>query len=86
MPKSIHSKPYKQLLTLLVACRKAAGLSQYDLARRLGRPQSFVAKVEGSERRIDVVEFLEITSKIGTDPHEILRVVEETLANQQCEQ
>lgn len=79
MPKSIHSEPYKRLLTLLVEQRKAANLSQYELAERLGRPQSFVAKVERGERRIDVLEFLEITHAIGTDPYDILHIVENAL-------
>ena len=42
----------------MIAARKAAGLTQHALARRLGRPQSFVAKYEGGERRLDVVEFV----------------------------
>ena len=83
MPKSIHSEPYKRLLALLIEQRKAAGLSQYELAERLSRPQSFVAKVEGGERRIDVLEFLEITHAIGADPHELLRAVEDVLFSQQ---
>ena len=76
MPKSIHSEPYKRLLALLVAQRKVADLSQYELAERLHRPQSFIAKVEGGERRIDVVEFLEIVRALEADPYEIMREVE----------
>lgn len=83
MPKSIHSEPYKRLLILLVEQRKMAGLSQYQLAERLARPQSFVAKIEGGERRVDVLEFLEITHAIGADPHVIMRVIEEALFSQQ---
>jgi transcriptional regulator with XRE-family HTH domain len=76
MPKSIHRESYKLLCSLLVARRKEAGLSQYDLARKLKRPQSFVAKIEVGERRIDVLEFLDITRALNADPHEILRAVE----------
>ena len=77
MTKSIHTPPYKRLLALLVERRKAADMSQYDLADRLGRPQSFVAKVEGGERRIDVIEFLEIARALGADSYDMLRAVEE---------
>ena len=76
MPKSIHREAYKLLCSLLVARRKEAGLSQYDLARKLKRPQSFVAKIEVGERRLDVLEFLDIARALNADPHEILRAVE----------
>ena len=57
----------------MVKARKTAGLTQDDLARRLKKPQSFVAKYEGGERRLDVVEFLAITRAIGADPVRILK-------------
>jgi len=40
--------------------RRARGLTQEQLAKRLGKPQSFVAKTEGGERRLDVVEFIDL--------------------------
>jgi transcriptional regulator with XRE-family HTH domain len=57
----------------MVAARKQAGLTQHELARRLKRPQSFVAKYEGGERRIDVIEFVVIVRAIGADPVKLLR-------------
>lgn len=38
----------------------------------MGRPQSFVAKYEGGERRLDVVEFVEVCASLGVDPHAVL--------------
>lgn len=76
MSKSIHSTAYKLLCTLLIRQRKNKGLSQYDLAAHLKRPQSFIAKIEGGERRIDVIEFLEVANALGADPCEILKAVE----------
>lgn len=52
--------------------RKAAQLTQADVAGRLSRPQSFVAKYEGGERRLDVIEFLEIAQALDTNPSAIL--------------
>lgn len=52
---------------------KRAGLTQQELAKRLKRPQSFVAKYEGGERRLDVVEFITIARAIGADPLRILK-------------
>jgi transcriptional regulator with XRE-family HTH domain len=57
----------------MVAARKQAGLTQDELARRLKRPQSFIAKYEGGERRIDVVEFVAIVQAIEADPLKLLR-------------
>ncbi|WP_353554189.1 helix-turn-helix transcriptional regulator [Paraburkholderia terrae] len=60
------------LLDRLIAARKACGFTQAELASRLGRPQSFVAKIEVGERRIDVVEFLELARILGISPASIL--------------
>ena len=46
--------------TLLVEARRDAGLTQVALAKKLGRPQSFVSKFERGERRLDVTEFLDV--------------------------
>jgi transcriptional regulator with XRE-family HTH domain len=53
---SVYSEVYKVFLARLRAARKERNLTQADVARRLGRPQSFVSKCESGERRVDVVE------------------------------
>lgn len=73
MAKSIYSKRYGQLLDLLVSGRKNADLTQIEVAARLGRPQSFVSKYENGERRLDVVEFLEVSRAIECDPIKLIR-------------
>ena len=73
--KSVYSPDQAAFCELMIKARKAAGLTQADLARRLKKPQSFVAKYEGGERRLDVVEFLVITRAIGGDPIRILRAL-----------
>ncbi|ESX29389.1 helix-turn-helix domain-containing protein [Mesorhizobium sp. M0761] len=72
MPKSLRSPRHQRFLARLVLLRKAKGLTQKQLADKLGRPQSFVAKYEGAERRLDVIEFLDITAALDADPCEIL--------------
>jgi transcriptional regulator with XRE-family HTH domain len=66
--KSIHTKAYSFLVGRLKQARKQAGLSQQDLADRLGRPQSFVAKYESAERRLDVLEYVGIAFALDLDP------------------
>ncbi|RWA59010.1 MAG: helix-turn-helix transcriptional regulator [Mesorhizobium sp.] len=56
----------------MIVLRKVKGLTQEQVAEKLGRPQSFVAKYEGGERRLDAIEFLDVTAALDTDPCEIL--------------
>src|SRR5256885_16700285 len=66
--KSVHSPDQTAFCGLMIGARKAAGLTQQALALRLKKPQSFVAKYEGGERRLDVVEFVAIARILGADP------------------
>lgn len=70
--KSVFTKRYKLFLTLLISIRESKELSQHQLAKKLKKPQSFVSKYERGERRLDVVEFLDIMSVLETDPFEVL--------------
>jgi transcriptional regulator with XRE-family HTH domain len=72
--KSVHSPDQAAFCELMVDARKATGLTQQALAIRLKKPQSFVAKYEGDERRIDVVEFVAIARALGADPLKLMRV------------
>ena len=75
MPRSLFSKPYGELLSVLVSARRDAGLRQVDLAARLGKPQSCVSKVERGERRLDVVELVVVLRAIGADEMSFLKTV-----------
>ena len=68
MTKSAFSRKHAQFRTLLVQARRDAGLTQVALAKKLGRPQSFVSKFERGERRLDVAEFLDVARALGIDP------------------
>jgi transcriptional regulator with XRE-family HTH domain len=73
MQKSLGSDEHQHLISLLVAVRHGAGINQQTLARKLGRPQSFIAKYEGGERRIDLIEFVAIAKALGADPLKLFR-------------
>ena len=75
MRKSLHSPEYLVFCALMTQTRKKAGLTQQALAQRLGRPQSFVAKYEGGERRLDVIEFMTVARAMGADPVLLLRTL-----------
>ena len=73
MKKSLYEQGYAAFASLLRDERKKAGLTQAKLAKKLRRPQSYVSKYERSDRRLDVIEFLEVARVIGFDPGEMLR-------------
>jgi transcriptional regulator with XRE-family HTH domain len=60
-------------LRLLIDAREKANLTQQELASRLRRHQSFVAKYEGGERRLEVIEFVQICRAIGVKAEQLLR-------------
>ncbi|WP_228058831.1 helix-turn-helix domain-containing protein [Nostoc sp. LEGE 06077] len=70
----------------MIAARKEAQLTQATLAKFLKKPQSFVAKYENGERRLDVIEFLLVTRIIGISPCEILRKIEQEVSNISCKE
>jgi transcriptional regulator with XRE-family HTH domain len=73
MQKSLKSAEYARLIAMLVAVREKAGIRQQPLADKLGKPQSFIAKYEGGERRIDLIEFIAIARALDADPMKLFR-------------
>jgi transcriptional regulator with XRE-family HTH domain len=74
--KSLRSREHRAFIAVLVAARKAAGLTQQQLAARLRKPQSFVSKYETGERRLDVPEFIRVSRRLGADPADLIRQME----------
>ena len=68
MTKSVFSQEYEKFRQLLVAARQQKRLTQSDVASALGKPQSFVSKYERGERRLDVVEFLQVADALKISP------------------
>ena len=58
---------------MLIDARKASGLSQTELAERLGRVQTFVSKYERGERRLDIIEFIDVATALNLDDVKVLR-------------
>jgi transcriptional regulator with XRE-family HTH domain len=76
LAKTLRSKRYKALIGLLVARRQAAAMTQSDLAARLGKSQSFVARLESGQRRITVVEFMMLAKILRFDPYKVISTLE----------
>jgi transcriptional regulator with XRE-family HTH domain len=73
--KSVHSGEHRALRALLIKTREKAGLTQAKLAECLGKHQSFVAKYEGGERRLDIIEFILIARAMNANPSRMLRAL-----------
>lgn len=71
--KSIHTQEYAQVIDALISARKGRQILQTDLAQKLGKPQSFISKFEKCDRRLDIVEFLEICRVMDVNPLVVLR-------------
>ncbi|SCW61128.1 Helix-turn-helix [Rhizobium mongolense subsp. loessense] len=73
MAKTLGTERHRALIALLIEKREASGLTQTELADKLGEYQSFVARLESGQRRVDVIEFLELSRILDFDPYDALR-------------
>lgn len=76
MSKTIRSEGQQELCRVLVEVRKSRGMTQGDLAARLGCQQSLVARLESGERRLDVIEFVAISRVLAIAPGDLLARIE----------
>lgn len=77
--KSLRSREHRSVIAVLVATRKAAGLTQQQLAARLRKPQSFVSKYETGERRLDVPEFIRVSRSLAAEPAALIAKIAKAL-------
>jgi len=80
MQKSIHSAHYAVFLKVLKKAREDAGLSQVQLARKIGETQTFVSKCERGERRIDVIELRTFCRAFGVTLKQFVSAVERAIS------
>lgn len=73
MTKSVFTDRYRLFTQMLIQERCDKRITQTQLARMLKKPQSYVSKYENGERRLDIVEFLEIADCIGIDAAEFIK-------------
>ncbi|WP_088347303.1 MULTISPECIES: helix-turn-helix transcriptional regulator [Rhodomicrobium] len=72
MRDTLRSPRQLELRKLLLRRRTDHGLTQAELAKRLDKPQSFVAKYEGGERRLSIIEFIDIAEALQIRPSDLL--------------
>ncbi|GJE61109.1 helix-turn-helix domain-containing protein [Methylobacterium trifolii] len=78
MPRTLRSRRHQRLAELIIGYREAAGLRQVEVAERLGRHQPFLSAIEAGQRRLDLIELLDLAEAIGFDPHDLITALLDT--------
>jgi len=68
MPQSVFSGEHSKVVATLIAARKSAGLTQAEVAERIGKDQTFISLIERSQPRVDVLEFYALARAMNADP------------------
>lgn len=76
MGKTLGSGQHKVLIAMLIAAREKAGLTQTELAERLGEYQSFVARLESGQRRVDVIELIRLSGILRFSAQKMVSAIE----------
>ncbi len=74
--KTVYKARYRKVISLLIKARKDAMLTQQQLAEKLRKPQSYIAKVEGFERKLDLLEFIEMCEALEASPSVFIQQIE----------
>lgn len=81
MPKTVFTGAHQHIVDVLVEARRQSGLTQAQLAAKVGKDQTFVSLIERSQRRVDVLEFYALAKAMGESPEQLFAVVGERLSN-----
>lgn len=73
MRKSEAKDIDRRLQDVLAECRSESALTQVQLAKKLGKPQSFISKYETGERKLTVGDFVAVCRALSVEPTDILR-------------
>lgn len=82
MPKSVFTGAHQHLVDALIEARRKSGLTQAQLAAKVGKDQTFVSIIERSQRRVDVLEFYVLARAMGADPVALFAEVARRLPKQ----
>ena len=82
MPKSVFTGAHQHLVDALIEARRKAGLTQAELAAKVGKDQTFISIIERSQRRVDVLEFYVLARAMEVDPVALFTEVARRLPKQ----
>ncbi len=75
MPKTVFGGDHQHLVAVVAEARKRSGLTQGEVAARIGKDQTFISIIERGQRRIDILEFVALARAMGADPEKLFRDV-----------
>ena len=75
MDKTLVTERHQRLIALIIEAREKSGMTQTELADALGEYQSFVARLESGQRRLDVIEFIRLAEVLDFDLTEMISKV-----------
>lgn len=78
----VVSSDYRALIEALSLFRQKAGISQRELARRVGKPPSFINKIELFERRLDILEFIVISEALEQSSDSLIKFLRSSLSDE----
>ena len=67
MPRAIYTKDHNAIVERLKKARFETGLGQVEVAKKLGKTQSYVSKIESGQRRFDVLQLKEFAKLYKKD-------------------
>lgn len=73
--KTIYQDRYQILIAELIRIRKDKGLTQAQLAKKLDKPQSYIAKIEAKDRKLDILEFVVLCEVLMVLPCDVLQII-----------
>jgi transcriptional regulator with XRE-family HTH domain len=75
MVKTLGSDRHKMLISIIKSKRETAGLTQAELAEALGEYQSYVARLESGQRRVDIIELVDLASILKFDAAKVVKAL-----------
>lgn len=77
--KTIFDPKYKMMIESLKSLRNKQGMSQRELAQRLGQTHCYVGRTETCERRLDIIDLINILKALELTDKEIMKFLERLL-------
>lgn len=74
--KTIYADNYRLIIDRLTEIRKNGQMTQLEVAQKLNKPQSYVAKIENFERKLDILEFVQLCQVLDTKASEMIKIIE----------
>ena len=80
--KSIKTESYRKMIKWIISQRLLSGFTQLELSEALSKPQSYISKIETLDRRIDIIETIDICNLLNVDVKELIDIIKDDKCKQ----